>query len=98
MSETERDLYKRIGKLEDSMSEIKVDLAQTYKDLINHHKMDEVNSAIYKEKLAAIEEATKDKDAGKSKFDKWVGQVLTPQTIVIIITIIAAVLGVKIGK
>ena len=52
---------------------------------------------IYKEKLAAIEEATKDKDAGKSKFDKWVGQVLTPQTVAIIITIIAAVIGVKIG-
>ena len=95
MSETERDLYKRIGKLEDAMSDIKVDLAQTYKDLINHHKMDEVNSKIYKEKLSAIEIATKDKDAGKSKFDKWIGQVLTPQTIVIIITIIAAVLGVK---
>ena len=95
MSETERDLYNRIGKLEDAMSDIKVDLAQTYKDLINHHKMDEVNSKIYKEKLSAIEIATKDKDAGKSKFDKWIGQVLTPQTIVIIITIIAAVLGVK---
>ena len=98
MSETERDLYKRIGRLEDSMSEIKVDLAQTYKDLINHHQMDEVNSAIYKEKLAAIEEATKDKDAGKTKFDKFVGQVLTPQTITIILTIIAAVIGLKIGK
>jgi len=98
MGQAEKDLYNRIGKLEDSMSEIKVDLAQTYKDLINHHKMDEVNSKIYKEKLAAIEEATKDKDAGKSKFDKWVGQVLTPQTVVIIVTIIAAVLGVKLGK
>ena len=98
MSQAEKDLYNRIGKLEDSMSEIKVDLAQTYKDLINHHKMDEVNSKIYKEKLAAIEEATKDKDAGKSKFAKWVGQVLTPQTVAIIVTIIAAVIGVKIGK
>ena len=98
MSETERDLYKRIGKLEDKMTDIKVDLAQTYKDLINHHKMDEINSKIYKEKLLAIEEATKDKDAGKSKFAKWLGQVLTPQTIVIIVTIIAAVLGIKIGK
>ena len=98
MSETERDLYKRIGKLEDKMTDIKVDLAQTYKDLINHHKMDEINSKIYKEKLLAIEEATKDKDAGKSKFAKWVRQVLTPQTVVIIVTIIAAVLGVKIGK
>tara|TARA_R100000306_G_C4370407_1_gene139681 strand:+ start:241 stop:537 length:297 start_codon:yes stop_codon:yes gene_type:complete len=98
MGEAEKDLYKRIGKLEDNISSLKVDLAQTYKDLINHHKMDEVNSKIYKEKLAAIEEATKDKDAGKSKFDKWVGQVLTPQTIAIIVTIIAAVVGVKIGK
>jgi len=98
MSQAEKDLYNRIGKLEDSMSEIKVDLAQTYKDLINHHKMDEVNSKIYKEKLAAIEEATKDKDAGKSKFAKWAGQVLTPQTVAIIVTIIAAVIGVKIGK
>ena len=98
MGQAEKDLYNRIGKLEDSMSEIKVDLAQTYKDLINHHKMDEVNSKIYKEKLAAIEEATKDKDAGKSKFAKWAGQVLTPQTVAIIVTIIAAVIGVKIGK
>ena len=97
MGQAEKDLYNRIGKLEDSMSEIKVDLAQTYKDLINHHKMDEVNSKIYKEKLAAIEEATKDKDAGKSKFDKWVGQILTPQTVAIIVAIIAAVVGVKIG-
>jgi hypothetical protein len=98
MGQAEKDLYNRIGKLEDSMSEIKIDLAQTYKDLINHHKMDEVNSKIYKEKLAAIEEATKDKDAGKSKFDRWVGQILTPQTVAIIVTIIAAVVGVKIGK
>jgi hypothetical protein len=98
VSEIERDLYKRIGKLEDKMSDIKVDLAQTYKDLINHHKMDEINSEIYKEKLDAIEEATKDKDAGKSKFDKWVGQILTPQTVAIILTIIAAVVGVKVGK
>ena len=98
MSEIERDLYKRIGKLEDKMSDIKVDLAQTYKDLINHHKMDEINSKLYKEKLLAIEEATKDKDAGKSKFNKWIGQVLTPQTVVIIVSIIAAVLGVKLGK
>jgi hypothetical protein len=60
--------------------------------------MDEINSKIYKEKLEAIEAATKDKDAGKSKFDKFVGQVLTPQTITIILTIIAAVIGVKIGK
>jgi len=98
MGETERDLYKRIGKLEDKMVGIKVDLAQTYKDLIAHHKMDEINSKIYKEKLLVIEAATKDKNEGKSKFNKWVGEILTPQTIVIIITIIAAVLGVKIGK
>jgi len=98
MSEIERDLYKRIGKLEDAMSDIKVDLAQTYKDLINHHKMDEVNSKIYKEKLLAIEKATKDKNEGKSKFNKWVGEVLTPQTIAIIVTIIAAIIGVKIGN
>jgi hypothetical protein len=98
MGETERDLYKRIGKLEDKMVDIKVDLAQTYKDLIAHHKMDEINSKIYKEKLLVIEAATKDKNEGKSKFNKWVGEILTPQTIVIIVTIIAAVLGVKIGK
>ena len=98
MSQAEKDLYNRIGKLEDNIGDLKVDLAQTYKDLINHHKMDEINSKIYKEKLLAIEEATKDKDAGKSKFAKWIGQVLTPQTVVIIVSIIGAVLGVKLGK
>jgi len=98
MSETERDLYNRIGKLEDKISDIKIDLAQTYKDLIAHHKMDETNSKLYKEKLLAIEAATKDKNVGKSKFDKWIGEILTPQTIVIVVTIIAAVFGVKIGK
>ena len=98
MGEAEKDLYNRIGKLEDNIGELKVNLAQTYKDLINHHQMDEINSKIYKEKLAAIEEATKDKDAGKSKLAKWVGQVLTPQTVAIIVAIIAAVVGVKIGK
>ena len=98
MSQAEKDLYNRIGKLEDNIGDLKVDLAQTYKDLINHHKMDEINSKIYKEKLLAIEEATKDKDAGKSKFAKWIGQVLNPQTVVIIVSIVAAVLGVKLGK
>ena len=98
MGQAEKDLYNRIGKLEDNIGDLKVNLAQTYKDLINHHQMDEVNSKIYKEKLAAIEEATKDKDAGKSKFAKWLGQILTPQTVAIIVTIIAAVIGVKIGK
>ena len=96
MGEAEKDLYKRIRKLEDNIGDLKVDLAQTYKDLINHHKMDEINSKIYKEKLAAIEKATKDKNEGKSKFNKWVGEVLTPQTIAIIVAIIAATVGAKI--
>ena len=48
--------------------------------------------------LITDEEATKDKHAGKSKFAKWLGQILTPQTVAIIVTIIAAVIGVKIGK
>ena len=62
----EQDIYNRIGKLEDGITDVKVELAQTYKDLINHHKMDEVNSKHYKEELAAIKEATRDKNAGKS--------------------------------
>jgi len=92
----EPDIYNRIGKLEDSITEVKVELAQTYKDLINHHKMDEINSKHYKEELAVIKEATKDKNAGKSRFDKWVGEVFTPQTIAIILTIVAAIVGAKI--
>jgi len=92
----EQDIYNRIGKLEDSITDVKVELAQTYKDLINHHKMDEINSKHYKEELAAIREATKDKNAGKSRFDKWVGEVFTPQTIAIILTIVAAVVGAQI--
>ena len=92
----EPDIYNRIGKLEDSITDVKVELAQTYKDLINHHKMDEVNSKHYKEELAAIREATKDKYAGKGRFDKWVGEVFTPQTIAIILTIVAAVVGAQI--
>ena len=92
----EQDIYNRIGKLEDSITEVKVELAQTYKDLINHHKMDEVNSKHYKEELAAIKEATRDKNADKSRLDKWVGEVLTPQTIAIILAILAAVVGAQI--
>ena len=92
----EQDIYNRIGKLEDSITEVKVELAQTYKDLINHHKMDEVNSKHYKEELAEIKEATRDKNADKSRLDKWVGEVLTPQTIAIILAILAAVVGAQI--
>ena len=92
----EQDIYNRIGKLEDGITDVKVELAQTYKDLINHHKMDEVNSKHYKEELAAIKEATRDKNAGKSMFDKWVGEVFTPQTVAIVVAIIAAVIGAKI--
>jgi len=91
----EQDIYNRIGKLEDGITDVKVDLAQTYKDLINHHKMDEINSKHYKEALAEIKEATKDQHADKSIFYKWLAQVLTPQTILIILTIVAAVVGVK---
>ena len=98
MTEAEKDLYNRIGKLEDGVGDLKVDLAQTYKDLIGHHKMDEANSKYYKEKFETIEAATRDKLADKSKVGKLLGQVLTPQTIVIVITIVAAVLGVKIGN
>jgi len=93
----EQDIYNRIGKLEDSITDVKVDLAQTYKDLINHHKMDEINSKHYKEELSAIREATRDKNAGKSKFGKWVGEVFTPQTVAIVVAIIAAVVGAKIN-
>jgi hypothetical protein len=92
----EQDIYNRIGKLEDSITDVKVNLAQTYKDLINHHKMDEVNSKHYKEELAAIKEATKDKNADKSKLNKWVSEVFTPQTVAIIVAILAAVVGAKI--
>ena len=92
----EQDIYNRIGKLEDSITDVKVELAQTYKDLINHHKMDEINSKHYKEELAAIREATKDKNAGKSRFSKWMGEVFTPQTITIILAILAAVVGAQI--
>ena len=91
----EQDIYNRIGKLEDGITDVKVELAQTYKDLINHHKMDEVNSKLYKKELAAIREATKDKYAGKSRFDKWVGEILTPQPIAIELAIIAAIVGAK---
>ena len=92
----EQDIYNRIGKLEDGITDVKVELAQTYKDLINHHKMDEINSKHYKEELAAIKEATRDKNVGKSRFDKWVGEVFTPQTITIILAILAAVVGAQI--
>jgi len=91
----EQDIYNRIGKLEDSITDVKVELAQTYKDLINHHKMDEINSKHYKEELATIREATKDKYAGKSRFNKWIEEVFTPQTITIILAILAAVVGAK---
>ena len=91
----EQDIYNRIGKLEDGITDVKVELAQTYKDLINHHKMDEVNSKHYKEELAAIREATKDRYEGKGRFDKWVGEILTPQTIAIVLAIIAAIVGAK---
>jgi|TARA_R100001530_G_C4304467_1_gene151359 hypothetical protein len=92
----EQDIYNRIGKLEDGITDVKVELAQTYKDLINHHKMDEINSKHYKEELATIKEATRDKNDGKSKFDKWVAQVFTPQTIAILLAIVAAVVGAQI--
>jgi hypothetical protein len=91
----EQDIYNRIGKLEDGITDVKVELAQTYKDLINHHKMDELNSNHYKQELAAIREATKDKNAGKSRCAKWISEVLTPQTITIVLAIIAAVVGAK---
>ena len=91
----EQDIYNRIGKLEDGITDVKVELAQTYKDLINHHKMDEVNSKLYKKELAAIREATKDKYAGKSRFDKWGGEILTPQPIAIVLAIVAAIVGAK---
>ena len=92
----EQDIYNRIGKLEDGITDVKVELAQTYKDLINHHKMDEINSKHYKEELAAIREATKDKNAGKGRFDKWMREVFTPQTITIVLAILAAVVGAQI--
>ena len=57
---------RRIGKLEDKLEPVSISKVEfstnRIKILINHHQMDEVNSKIYKEKLSAIEEATKDKD------------------------------------
>ena len=58
--------------------------------------MDEVNSKLYKEELATIREATKDKYADKRRFDRWIGEVLTPQTIAIVLAIVAAIVGAKI--
>ncbi len=93
MSEAEKDLYLRIGKLEDGISDIKVDGARTYKDLINHHEMDKINSAYVKEALEELREAAKDPHADKGTFGRWLGAVLTPQTIAIILAIVAAVVG-----
>jgi len=95
MSEAEKDLYIRIGKLEDGIADIKVDGARTYKDLINHHEMDKINSAYMKASLEQLKEATKDPMAGKGMFSRWLAAVLTPQTIAIIVAIIAAVVGAK---
>ena len=92
----EQDIYNRIGKLEDGITDVKVELAQTYKDLINHHKMDEINSKHYKEELATIKEATRDKNAGKSGVNKWVAEVFTPQTVAILLAIVAAIVGAQI--
>ena len=95
MSEAEKDLYTRIGKLEDGIADLKVESARTYRDLIGHHEMDKVNSAYMKETLEHLKEATKDPHASKSTFGRWLAAVLTPQTITIIMAIIAAVVGAK---
>ncbi len=95
MSEAEKDLYKRIGKLEDGIADLKVEGARTYKDLIAHHEMDKVNSAYMKETLEQLKEATKDPHADKGTLARWLANVLTPQTIAIIVAIIAAVVGAK---
>ena len=95
MSEAEKDLYMRIGKLEDGIADLKVEGARTYRDLIGHHEMDKVNSAYMKESLEQLKEATKDPYAGKTTFGRWLAAVLTPQTIAIIVAIMAAVIGVK---
>jgi len=95
MSEAEKDLYKRIGKLEDGIAYLKVESAKTYKDLIGHHEMDKINSAYMKASLEQLKEATKDPLAGKGTFARWLAAVLTPQTIAIIAAVIAAVVGAK---
>ena len=59
MSEAEKDLYMRIGKLEDGIADLKVEGARTYRDLIGHHEMDKINSAYMKESLEQLKEATK---------------------------------------
>ncbi len=96
MSEAEKDLYMRIGKLEDGIADLKVESAQTYKDLIGHHEMDKINSAFFKKSLEELKEATKDPHEGKGIFARWLADVLTPQTIAIIVAIAAAVVGAKI--
>ena len=58
MSEAEKDLYTRIGKLEDGIADLKVEGARTYRYLIGHHEMDKVNSAYMKESLEQLKEAT----------------------------------------
>ena len=95
MSEAEKDLYMRIGKLEDGISDIKVEGARTYKDLINHHEMDKVNSAYVKEALEELREAVKDPNADKGTMARWLSDILTPQTVAIILAIVAAVVGAK---
>jgi len=95
MSEAEKDLYMRIGKLEDGISDIKVEGARTYKDLINHHEMDKINSAYVKVALEELKEATRDPLADKGMFGRWLADVLTPQTIAIILAILGAVVGAK---
>jgi len=95
MSEAEKDLYMRIGKLEDGISDIKVEGARTYKDLINHHEMDKINSAYVKGALEELKEATRDPLADKGMFGRWLADVLTPQTIAIILAILGAVVGAK---
>jgi len=95
MPQAEKDLYVRIGKLEDGIADLKVESAKTYRDLIGHHEMDKINSAYMKESLEQLKEATKDPHEGKSTFARWAASVLTPQTIAIVVAIIAAVIGVK---
>ena len=90
---SEEQLGGRVSKLEEDVSDLKVETAKISTSLDALKETAAERHADLKGSLTEIGKAVKAHDAHVSRHTRWLKEILTPQTVAIILAILASALG-----
>jgi len=87
------DIYNRVGRLEEDVSELKVDTAKIAAALEAQKEIATSRHAAVVKSLEQLKAAANCEQEDRAAVSRWLREVLTPQTIAIILAILAAAVG-----